>query len=46
MLSYKTYEVLLKRIVELLKIHFGEDLLSCAVFGSVARGTAEKQQKY
>ncbi|GAH24623.1 unnamed protein product, partial [marine sediment metagenome] len=40
MIGYDTYKVLLGNIVELLKFHFGEDFLSCALFGSVARNEA------
>ncbi|MFQ6067289.1 MAG: nucleotidyltransferase domain-containing protein [bacterium] len=40
MVGYDNYKVLLGNIVELLKFHFGEDFLSCALFGSVARNEA------
>lgn len=43
MIGYDTYKVLLDNIVELLKFHFGEDFLSCALFGSVARNEALPQ---
>lgn len=36
--SFKTYQRLLKRLLELMVRDFGEDLLACALFGSVARG--------
>lgn len=40
MIGYDNYKVLLGRVLELLKFHFGEDFLSCALFGSVARNEA------
>ena len=40
MVGYDTYKVLLGRALELLKFYFGEDFLSCALFGSVARNKA------
>ncbi len=43
MVGYDDYKVLLGHIVELLKFYFGEDLLSCALFGSVARNEALPQ---
>lgn len=39
-LSLKDYEAILKRILELLQENFKDDLLSCALFGSIARGEA------
>lgn len=43
MVGYDNYKVLLGNIVKLLKFHFGKEFLSCALFGSVARGEAFPQ---
>jgi predicted nucleotidyltransferase len=36
------YRSLVNRLVELIKTEYGDDLVSVAVFGSIARGTARK----
>lgn len=39
----KEYEGLIKEFIELLKDHFQDGLVSVALFGSVAQGTAKKE---
>jgi hypothetical protein len=38
--SLKGYEAVLRRILKLLQENFKDDLLACALFGSIARGEA------
>jgi len=40
MINFDTYQNLLKILISFLKEEFGSDFLSCALFGSVARGQA------
>lgn len=40
--GYETYKNLIDEILMGLKMTFGDDILSVALFGSVARGTAKK----
>ena len=40
--GYKNYQPLLRKLLALLKHHFGKELLSCVLFGSVARGDGRK----
>jgi predicted nucleotidyltransferase len=39
------YRSLVNSLVELIKTEYGDDLVSVAVFGSIARGTARKDSE-
>lgn len=41
MINFNTYKNLLRILISLLKKEFGKALLSCALFGSLARGEAQ-----